>query len=434
MNSKTSIPVTPLPYNCFSGKRGSLMNFKTNFILLLWVGVASPAASQPFSERVAPNDPADYELLNSVHAGAGQMEFTEVIGRNELSTNFLYLHAGVIHPGGGIGHHFHHTIEEMYVILNGEAEFTVNGRTSRLKAPVIVPCKMGDSHGLYNPTNEPIRWLNFAVSFNKPHRGRAFDTGDNRVGAAIDAIPVFVNSQLERDALSAKDHAYAGDGALYRRALRPEVFTTNWNHVDHVVIPRGGSAGPRQSEGIEEVYYVMNGSGILTVGKESTKIKADDAVPGFLGETVTISNEGSNDLELLVIGVAASPNNKGNLSGPPSEPKAMALQMDFVVAPEQREAFERMYYSIYVPAMAVQEGYLSSKLLRLFPDNMARGIEAEPVDYNYQIQISFDTEENRRRWVASDQHQIAWPSASGLAEKFKWRGYDVMGDDLQQRD
>ena len=113
------------------------------------------------------------------------------------------------------------------------------------------------------------------------------------------------------------------------------------------------------------------------------------------------------------------------------KPKAMALQMDFVVDKENAAAFEKMYYSIYVPAMVVQDGYLSSKLLRLFSDDLSKEIQAEPTTYNYQIQISFDTEENRRKWVASDQHQIAWPAASGLAKEFKWRGYDVMGDDVQ---
>jgi heme-degrading monooxygenase HmoA len=106
--------------------------------------------------------------------------------------------------------------------------------------------------------------------------------------------------------------------------------------------------------------------------------------------------------------------------------------MDFVVPKENAEAFEKMYYSIYVPAMIVQDGYLSSKLLRLFPENISQQIEAEPTKYNYQIQISFDTEENRRKWVASDQHKIAWPSASSLATEYKWRGYDVMGDDDQR--
>ena len=85
-----------------------------------------------------------------------------------------------------------------------------------------------------------------------------------------------------------------------------------------------------------------------------------------------------------------------------------------------------------MPAITVQQGYLGSKLLRLFSDETAKAIQAEPTNYNYQIQISFDTEENRRKWVASDQHKIAWPSASGLAKEFKWRGYDVMGDDDQR--
>jgi heme-degrading monooxygenase HmoA len=108
----------------------------------------------------------------------------------------------------------------------------------------------------------------------------------------------------------------------------------------------------------------------------------------------------------------------------------MVLQMDFVVPAENREAFEKMYYSIYVPAMTVQPGYLESKLLRLFPENIAKSIEAEPTEFNYQVQISFETEENRRKWVASAEHQIAWPAASKLAKSFKWRGYEVMGDDF----
>lgn len=115
------------------------------------------------------------------------MGFTQLIGRTELSTNFLYLHSGVIQPNSGIGNHFHHNIEEMYVILNGEAEFTINGHTSKIKAPAIVPSKMGDAHAIYNTSNEPIKWLNFAVSLNK---GKAdnFDLDDNRVGAKLDPI------------------------------------------------------------------------------------------------------------------------------------------------------------------------------------------------------------------------------------------------------
>ena len=359
------------------------------------------------------------------------MGFTQLIGRDDLASNFLYLHTGVIHPQSGIGHHFHHTIEEMYVILDGEAQFTINGRTSTIAAPAVVPCKLGDAHAIYNASDQPLRWLNFAVSQRKA-QSDAFDLGDDRVEADLDPIPVFVSRRLERDQLKEDDPTYEGKGVVSRRVLGPEVFRTDWDYVDHVVLPAGSAVEPRTLTGREEVYYVMSGTGASTLGDEKVAMKADDAFYGTLGEEVTITNDGQDDLELLVIGIAPSKEKGLGQASPSTEPLAMVLQMDFVVEKKNAEAFEKMYHSVYVPAMTVQDGYLSSKLLRLFPEPLAQEIEAESTTYNYQIQISFDTEEHRRQWVASDQHQIAWPAATALAKEYKWRGYDVMGEDDQR--
>ncbi|OYX27854.1 MAG: cupin [Flavobacteriales bacterium 32-35-8] len=400
-------------------------------ITLLLAFVAFHATSQTIKERITHNDASKYRELSAVHAGAGTMGFTQLIGRNDLSTNFLYLHSGVINAKSGIGHHFHHNIEEMYVILNGEAEFTINGRTSKIKAPAIVPCKMGDAHGIYNASNEPLRWLNFAVSSVKASSDN-FDLADTRVGATLDPIPVFVSGRLEKDKTRANNRLYTGDGVLSRRLFDPNVFSTDWNHVDHVIIPAGKSTEERQLLGIEEVYFVVKGSGSVSIDGQSGNIIGDDAFTGKLGEKVTLTNTGNEDLELLVIGIAASKSIGLGIKKPLAQPKAMALQMDFVVPKENAEAFEKMYYSIYVPAMTVQQGYLSSKLLRLYDENLSKQIQAEPTTYNYQVQISFDTEANRMKWVGSDQHKIAWPAATSLAKEYKWRGYDVMGDDDQR--
>jgi mannose-6-phosphate isomerase-like protein (cupin superfamily)/heme-degrading monooxygenase HmoA len=399
---------------------------RTIFLLLT---LATFNAFSQLSKRVIHNNPANYRLLSAVHAGAGQMKFTGLIGAQTLATNFLYLHAGEIPDKAGIGQHFHHTIEEMYVILDGEAEFTVNGHTSKIKGPAVVPCKMGDAHGVYNSSGKTLRWLNFAVSTYKG-AGDNFDLADTRVGAKLEPIPQFVSGQLKKDLLRPNSTAYTGNGILYRRILRPDVFSTSWDHVDHVVIPKGSSA-KRQLEGVDEVYYVVKGSGTFGLGSESAAITADDALYGSLGEGVTFSNNGNDDLELLVIGIAPSKQKDPNRLRPLVKPKAMVLQMDFVVTKENAEAFEKMYTSIYVPAMTVQKGYIESKLLRLYPEEVEKGIEGEATTYNYQVQISFDTEENRRKWVASDQHKIAWPAATSLAKSYKWRGYDVMGDDNQ---
>lgn len=401
---------------------------KSTFFVLLSIIVLN-TFSQSTSKRIVHNNPANYRQLNAVHAGAGQMKFTGLIGSQTLATNLLYFHAGEIPDKAGIGEHFHHTIEEMYVILGGEAEFTINGRTSKIKGPALVPCKMGDAHGIYNSSGKTLKWLNFGVSTIKG-RGDNFDLNDTRVGATLDPIPQFVSSQLKRESLKPNSNIYAGDGILYRRIFGADIFSTNWDHVDHVIIPSGSTA-KRQLDGVEEVYYVIKGSGTITLNSDSSSaIKTDDAFYGSLGEAMIIFNSGKDDLELLVIGITPSKNRLNtNVAG---KPKAMALQMDFVVPKENAEAFEKMYSSIYVPAMTVQQGYLESKLLRLFPDNLEKEIQGEATTYNYQIQISFDTEENRRKWVASPQHLIAWPAASGLAKEFKWRGYEVMGDDNQR--
>ncbi|WP_111309124.1 cupin domain-containing protein [Confluentibacter sediminis] len=398
------------------------------FITLLLAIATIQATSQTIKERIVHNDASKYRELSAVHAGAGTMGFTQLIGRNDLSTNFLYLHSGIINPKSGIGHHFHHNIEEMYVILNGEAEFTINGHTSKIKGPAIVPCKMGDAHAIYNTSGEPLKWLNFAVSLNK---GKAdnFDLGDTRVGAKLDPIPVFVSGRLEKEQAKANTRLYSGDGVLSRRLFGPEVFTTNWNHVDHLIIPAGKSTDERQLLGYEEVYFVIKGSGTISINGDKANITSDDAFSGKLAEKVTLSNNGNEDLELLVIGIAASKEIGLGIKSPTAESKVMALQMDFVVPKENFEAFEKMYATIYVPALSVQQGFLGAKLFKIFPDETAKKIQAEPTEYNYQIQFSFDSEENRQKWVASKEHvDVAWPACAALVTKYKWRGYDVKGD------
>jgi hypothetical protein len=58
------------------------------------------------------------------------------------------------------------------------------------------------------------------------------------------------------DSLTEK-HPYASNGVSYRRALGPEIFSTSWNYVDHMIIPAGKAIGAREMPGVEEVYYVI---------------------------------------------------------------------------------------------------------------------------------------------------------------------------------
>jgi len=277
------------------------MKARTMGLLLL---AAAALAQPPLAERIARKDPAKYRKVKSVHGGAGELHYMEMFDAKALGTNLLFLHRGVLPPKGGIGHHFHNEMEEMFVIFDGEAEFTINGRTSRLAGPAGAPCPMRHSHAIYNPTDRPVEWMNIAVSSVKG-KYDAFDLGDDRVGAPLDKIPVFMTMRLDRARLQPVEGLNGGRGtARYRRVLASEVFVTNWSYVDHIVLPPGASIGPHLHRGVEEFYYVIDGQGRARVNDETAEIARDHAVPVRLNEVHSFENTGVSDLELMVVGIA----------------------------------------------------------------------------------------------------------------------------------
>lgn len=267
--------------------------------LLCGAALSLPMTAQAqLASKVGHYDPARTKLLKAVHDGAGTMNFGPIMGADGLSTNLIFLHRGVIHPHSGIGQHFHNHCEEMFVIFDDTAQFTVNGRTSQLTGTWGAPDRMGSSHGIYNPTDHDIEWMNINVGVSKTYD--AFNLGDDRVGAPLDKVPQFVTMNLDKNLLKPMDGA---PGVMRRRALGPSVFYTPWAFVDHMLIQPGAATPASTWRDMSAAYYVMAGDGTATVNGETVAIKKGDAVPVDLGQTKSFK-AGTQPLEMMIIGVA----------------------------------------------------------------------------------------------------------------------------------
>jgi mannose-6-phosphate isomerase-like protein (cupin superfamily) len=261
-------------------------------------------ARDPLAQRIVWAQPESYRSLQNVHKGAGELRYATLLPGSDFSSKFLFVHRGQLQPKGGIGHHVHSHMEEMFFIFDGEAQFTINGHTSQIPGPASVPCRMSNGHAIYNPTDKPVQWMNIAVSTRKG-KYDAFDLGDDRAGAELDRIPVFISARYDKTLLKPVEKMHGGRGSvLYRRALAPEVFYTNWSYVDHLALPPGTSVGKKRHAGVEEFYYVLSGAGKAHVTGESAPFAKDQGLAVLLNDVHSFENTGEADLELLIVGVA----------------------------------------------------------------------------------------------------------------------------------
>lgn len=95
--------------------------------------------------------------------------------------------------------------------------------------------------------------------------------------------------------------------------------------------------------------------------------------------------------------------------------KSVQLHIYIEVKPGRGPDLEKLYHSSYVPAIKVQDGFLSTRLLRQYDSTN-----------KYEIDISFKTEKQRAAWAQSKEHQSAWPKVEELGAKITWQGFDQL--------
>lgn len=84
----------------------------------------------------------------------------------------------------------------------------------------------------------------------------------------------------------------------------------------------------------------------------------------------------------------------------------IVLLVDMNVDPAREKEMLGNYRSTFRPAIRKQPGFVDVKLLKLRTEIAGKA----PAEMNYRLLISFQTEELRQKWVATETHQQVWPA------------------------
>src|SRR5579862_7700661 len=146
------------------------MSKRTAFLLVIPAVAALTAVSQtpsvPLAQRIGHYD-FEADKASAGHGGVGGLRHQNLVSPKYVTGNLNFVQKGVLDGHSSIAEHFHNRSEEMFIILDGEAQFTIDGRTSLIKGPAAVPDRMGHAHAIYNPTDKPVQWMNANVGIGK---------------------------------------------------------------------------------------------------------------------------------------------------------------------------------------------------------------------------------------------------------------------------
>ena len=95
------------------------------------------------------------------------------------------------------------------------------------------------------------------------------------------------------------------------------------------------------------------------------------------------------------------------LAAAPAEAAGNPIQLhvDLDVDPAKEKNLLNNFRTIFQPTIRKQAGFVDVKLLKLHQVMAGKG----PENTAYRLLIGFQTEDQRLKWVASDDHRKVWP-------------------------
>ncbi|MFC5662195.1 cupin domain-containing protein [Kitasatospora misakiensis] len=201
--------------------------------------------------------PAD---VHGVHGAAGVTQWACLARRAGLAGDWEAVEWARIPPGGVSGEHLHTRTREVYVLLAGEGEVTLDGRRYPIRAGDAVLTAVGTRHGLRNTGSGPLEWLVIELPA---------DPADGEPDGAV-------GSTVVRDLRRAGplDPSAVIGGPL--RVLR---------HVELA----SGEREFMMADGVDHTVFVVDGGGRAAIGDVRVPLRPGTALTLPLGTAVTLT-------------------------------------------------------------------------------------------------------------------------------------------------
>ena len=97
----------------------------------------------------------------------------------------------------------------------------------------------------------------------------------------------------------------------------------------------------------------------------------------------------------------------------------IVLEVDLSVDPAREKEMLENFHNTFKPVAMKHPGYIDVKILKLHSALMG----SAPQGMNYRFQLVYESEELRQKWVASPEHQKAWPT---IEKTLKSKDYRVL--------
>jgi len=87
-----------------------------------------------------------------------QLEFRPIVTGKTVDGCNVAVHESKLAPKSAPHPPHHHNGEEIFLMLDGTLEVTINGNSSRISRGSVAFIGSGDEHGIFNPGDTPARY------------------------------------------------------------------------------------------------------------------------------------------------------------------------------------------------------------------------------------------------------------------------------------